>query len=86
MAKVIIEVCRRGLQQFHPMEQSQLNIGRAFDNDIILSEPTVSAHHLLVEGDFDSGLSVTNLSDENTTRLNKKSLSNGEETKYIITC
>ncbi|MCK5726500.1 MAG: FHA domain-containing protein [Thiotrichaceae bacterium] len=71
MAKVIIEVCRRGLQQFHPISNDRITIGRAFDNDIILSESTVSAHHLLIEGDLDAGLNITNLSNENITKLNK---------------
>lgn len=74
MAKVIIEICRRGLQQFHSMEGNSLTIGRGFDNDIIISEPTVSPHHLLIEGNLEEGLSLTNLSDENVTKLGKVKL------------
>ena len=79
MAKVIIEICRRGMQQFHSMEGEQVTIGRALDNDIIISERTVSPHHLLIEGSIESGLSLTNLSNENATKVNKSKLGTHEK-------
>lgn len=74
MATVILEVQARGLHQYHRLEQFPVHIGRAFDNDIILSDHTVSPHHLRLERDAAGQLVVYNLSSENGTRLNRQRL------------
>ncbi|MDD5391800.1 MAG: FHA domain-containing protein [Thiothrix sp.] len=70
MAKVILEVQTRGLNQYHRLEQFPVTIGRALDNDIILSDPAVSAHHLQLEQGEDGALFLQNLSSENGTSMN----------------
>jgi hypothetical protein len=74
MAKMILEVQVRGLNQYHRLENFPVTIGRALDNDIILSDDSVSPHHLRLEQGSDGSLLVHNLSDENGTRLNGKVL------------
>jgi len=70
MAKVIVEVQARGLDQYQGLEQFPVTLGRALDNDIILSDRSVSPHHLRIESGADGQLLAYNLSDENGTRLN----------------
>lgn len=70
MASLILEVQARGLHQYHKLETFPVTIGRAFDNDIILSDNSVSAHHLRLERTADGDILVQNLSNENGTRLN----------------
>jgi hypothetical protein len=70
MATVILEVQTRGLNQYHRLEKFPVSIGRALDNDIILSDPAVSAHHLQLEQDAENTLFLHNLSDENGTSMN----------------
>ena len=42
MAKVILEVQTRGLNQYHRLETFPVSVGRGLDNDVILSDPAVS--------------------------------------------
>lgn len=74
MAKVILEVQNRGLNQYHPLDKYPVAIGRALDNDIILSDDSVSPHHLLIDQDSRGQLILHNLSTENGTFLNKQPL------------
>jgi hypothetical protein len=73
MAQVIFETIIRGQSHYHKINQFPVTIGRAFDNDIILSDPSVSAHHLIIDQD-ENGYTLRNLSEENGTRLNKKTM------------
>lgn len=76
MAKLdllLVEIQLRPLNQYHPIHKFPVRIGRALDNDIILSDPTVSAHHVEID-QAEQGLIVRNLSKENGTRLNGKAL------------
>jgi hypothetical protein len=70
MAQIIFETIIRGQSHYHKITHFPVTIGRAFDNDIILSEPSVSAHHLVIDQDKKGAL-VHNLSDENGTLLNQ---------------
>lgn len=74
MATIILEVQRRGLNQYHRLEQFPVTIGRAFDNDIILSDNSVSPHHLRIEQDAEGKLTLHNLSEENGTLMNRHRL------------
>jgi hypothetical protein len=74
MAKMILEVHVRGLNQYHRLENFPVTIGRALDNDIILSDDSVSPHHLRLEQDNDGQLLVHNLSNENGSLLNRQNL------------
>lgn len=69
----ILEIQTRSLNQYHRLTQFPVRIGRALDNDIILSDPTVSAYHLEIHQDGD-GLVLRNISTENGSRLNNATL------------
>lgn len=70
MAKIVIEVQKRGLYQYHKPGQFPVTIGRALDNDVILSDGAVSPHHLRIEQEEDGKLYMHNLSEENGTLMN----------------
>lgn len=74
MAALILEVQTRGLNQYHRLERFPVTIGRALDNDVILSDNSVSPHHLRLERDAEGQVFVHNLSRENGTQLNKHQL------------
>ena len=80
MATLIVETHARGVSQFHPVDD-RATIGRALDNDIILSDLSVSPHHLTIEKEESGLFVVTNLSDENGTQIHKKKLNVGEGRK-----
>ena len=85
MERIILEVQTRGLNQYHVIEKFPVTIGRAFDNDIILSDRSVSAHHIRIEQGDDGNLYVHNLSDENGTLLDGRRIGNNpEEIKLAI--
>ena len=48
MAALILEVVARHGSQFHPLDKPVIRIGRALDNDIILTDPAISPHHLVI--------------------------------------
>jgi hypothetical protein len=73
MAQVIFETIIRGQSHYHKISHFPVRIGRAFDNDIILSDLSVSPHHLVLDQD-DVGVTLHNISDENGTRLNHQSM------------
>ena len=74
MAKIILEIQSRGLHQYHKLEQFPVTIGRALDNDIIISDDSVSPHHLMLEENARGQVILHNLSTENGTLLNKQPL------------
>lgn len=76
MAKIVLEVQKRGLNQYHKLEQFPVTIGRALDNDIILSDGSVSAHHLRIEQEENGELYLQNLSEENGTHMNGHAMGN----------
>ncbi|HFC91979.1 MAG TPA: FHA domain-containing protein [Leucothrix mucor] len=71
MAQVIFETIIRGQSHYHKIHNFPASIGRAFDNDIILSDPSVSPHHLIID-ENKNGCMLRNISDENGTLLNKQ--------------
>jgi hypothetical protein len=73
MAQVIFETIIRGQSYYHKISHFPATIGRAFDNDIILSEPSVSAYHLEIDQD-DNGYVLRNISEENGTLLNEEKM------------
>jgi hypothetical protein len=74
MAKMMLEIQSRSLNQYHRLEHFPVTIGRALDNDVILSDASVSPHHLRLEQDAAGQVFIQNLSAENGTRLNDHSL------------
>jgi hypothetical protein len=75
MEKLILEVQDRSLNQYHTLSEFPVTIGRAFDNDIIISDPSVSAHHLVINKEAE-GFVVQNLSTENGSQINGKMVYN----------
>jgi len=73
MAEVILETIQRGIHHYHKLDAFPVRIGRAFDNDIILQDVTISPHHLVIDQE-DGKIIVKNLSNENGTVLNGKKM------------
>ena len=73
MEALILEIGTRGLHRYAPIEDGITTIGRALDNDIILSDPTVAAHHLKIIYSEDS-LELVNLSEVNPTAIDQRDL------------
>ena len=76
MAKLVLEILHRGNCAYHKLDSLPKTLGRALDNDIIVSDVTVSPYHLKLLESPDGGVILQNLSAENGTRLAKKSLGN----------
>lgn len=73
MEKVILEIMQHGVHHYHKIESFPVSVGRAFDNDIILQDVTVSPHHLIID-DLDGTIQIQNLVNENGTKLEGKKL------------
>jgi hypothetical protein len=78
MAKVILETIQRGVHRYHKIDSFPVTIGRAFDNDIILQDVTISPHHLSITND-NNGYQIHNLTDENGTKINRKKIDNSPQ-------
>ena len=78
MAKVILEIIQRGVSQYHKLENYPVTIGRAFDNDIILQDVTVSPHHLVIHEE-EGQVTIQNISNENGTKINGKKIDNSPQ-------
>ena len=79
MAKLILETVYKGKRDYHQVHSFPATVGRALDNDIIVSDITVSPKHLHID-EKDGGFEVTNLSNENGTKVDKVKLSNDPTT------
>jgi hypothetical protein len=71
---LILEISTRGLHRYQQIDQEVTTIGRALDNDIILSDPTVAPHHLKIIRYGNSSIELVNLSEVNPTRVNNRRL------------
>jgi len=72
MEDLILEIKTPGLHRYYAIEKAHTRIGRAFDNDIILSEPTVAAHHLQIKIEEDR-INLENLARVNPTHFDNRS-------------
>ena len=70
----VLEVVTHSLNHYHKLRDFPVRIGRALDNDIILSDATVSAYHMEIDLDADGQLVLRNLSTENGSKMNRQSL------------
>ena len=70
METLILEISTRGLHRYHEINGEITTIGRALDNDIILSDPTVAPHHLKIVRHGDS-IEIVNLAEVNPTRVGR---------------
>jgi hypothetical protein len=82
MEKVILEIIQRGVHSYHKIESFPVTMGRAFDNDIILQDVTISPHHLVIDTQ-DDNYTIKNLSSENGTTLEGKKLGSEAEVLKI---
>jgi len=73
MAKVILEIIQRGVHNYHKVDSFPVTVGRAFDNDVILPDVTISPHHLEIQNEDDKYF-LHNLSNENGTKYNAQEL------------
>lgn len=78
MESLIIRVSKGGRSQpvFHRADKFPFRIGRAYDNDLIIADETVSAHHLELHANED-GFQIQSISDENGTWIGKEQLKEG---------
>lgn len=83
MEKLIVEIQDRSLNQYHVIEKFPTTLGRAFDNDIIISDKTISPHHLVIDAD-ENAITITNLSTENGSNLNNQALAVGQSITVSI--
>lgn len=77
MEPLILEIKTRGLHRYHALDKSEISIGRALDNDIILSDPTVEPHHLKILRDDEGNIELQNLASVNPVRVD-----NWQEDKF----
>lgn len=81
MAELILETTNRGVHHYHKIDSLPVTLGRAFDNDIILSDITISPHHMVINsGSADNSYEVQNLSNENGSYLNNKKMDSQAKT------
>lgn len=78
MDRIIVATHIRGADQYNKIDQFPATIGRALDNDIILSDLSVSPHHLKIDKTENGDIEVTNISNENGTTLNKEDMLEGQ--------
>ena len=74
METLILEISTRGLHRYQQIDGEVTTIGRALDNDIILSDPTVAPHHLKIIRHGNSSIELVNLTEVNPTRVNNQRL------------
>lgn len=72
MEPLILEIKTRGLYRYHALDKPELRIGRALDNDIILSDPTVEPYHLKILLDDEGNVELQNLADVNPARFHSR--------------
>lgn len=72
MEALILEITTRGLHRYHAIDSDVTTIGRALDNDIILSDPTVAPHHLKLIRYGDDSIEIINLAEVNPTKIERR--------------
>ena len=75
----LIEVLDRDgqVRQAIPVPNWPLHIGRALDNDVVLNDPHIAAHHLRIDN-TETGLALTVADTRNGVQLGSKRLRSGE--------
>ena len=69
MEPLILEIKTPGLHRYHVLDKSEISIGRALDNDIILSDPTVEPYHLRILRDNEGQVELQNLANVNPLKF-----------------
>jgi pSer/pThr/pTyr-binding forkhead associated (FHA) protein len=65
-----VEILSRteGVKYRHQANSLPIRIGRGYDNDVILDDPQISAHHAIIEQTADGGLIIKDLGSRNAIR------------------
>jgi len=84
MDSLILEISTRGLHRYEPIDDEVTTLGRALDNDIILSDPTVAPHHLKIIRHQDGRLELINLAVVNPTRVGTRPIDTRELTRLPV--
>lgn len=74
MAALILEITSRHGSHYHPIDKAVTRVGRALDNDIIVTDPTVSAYHFLIRQTADGGHELLSIADENGIRIGRRTV------------
>jgi hypothetical protein len=69
MAGLIVEISNRHGRQYHRIDGPVLRVGRAWDNDVIVPDPTVSPYHFLIRREPGGGFAIHSLADENGLQM-----------------
>lgn len=69
MAGLIVEIINRYGRQHYRIDGPVLRVGRAWDNDVIVPDPTVSPYHFVIRRQPDGDFAVYSLADENGLQL-----------------
>ncbi|MBF0478987.1 MAG: FHA domain-containing protein [Candidatus Omnitrophica bacterium] len=74
MAKIVFEIqySTKSKPFYCHLEQEEIRIGRGFDCDLLINDPWVSAHHLVMRQEMEGGWSITDTDSKNGTLLNGK--------------
>ena len=84
METLMLEVETRGLHRYFELNRTVTRIGRALDNDIILSDPTVAPYHLKITVTDSAGINIENLAEVNPTRINGRQQAQIETTTLPV--
>ena len=74
MAALILEVVARHGSQFFPLDKPVVRVGRALDNDIILTDPALSPYHLVIRRTPRGLFELVPVADENGIRVGRQRL------------
>lgn len=72
MAVLIIEIPGRHTALYHKIDKPTVRVGRALDNDLILSDPTVSPYHFEIRRDESGSHTLYPVADENGIRIKRR--------------
>lgn len=72
MAALIIELPGRHGSQYHKISKPAVRVGRALDNDIILSDPSVSPYHFVIRLNNAGVYELHSLAEENGIRIGRR--------------
>lgn len=75
MATLILAFPGRNGHEYHKINRPVVRVGRALDNDIILSDPTVSPYHFVIRRNEADEHELHSLADENGIRINQRRIS-----------
>ncbi len=85
-APYFIELLTRdkNLKERHRFEALPIRIGRSYNNDLILDDPYIAAHHAIIEMAEDGDLQIRDLNSENGLVVNGKKQSQITLENHII--